>query len=278
MILAPGASSHAVWAPAQVRQLPLDEHAVTPEGREEIIAGRRVVAAPAQPEHGDVHSQIDTVMFTNVRPGYVTSSDMLTRCSEDNDFASDTSVRRAGIDPATGQRYLEELAFEVVNTQSLRDVTDKATAMTARGVRRVFAVLVRKGEVREWNGNQWTSLPLDGSIEDAVLAAPVATRALLEAAASNAAAVHGLLARKDPTFLRIVSDSEQRAEKRGELRGELRAQRAMLRQGITARGFTLDEKHQVQLEACDDAAQIERWHVRCFTASTLDAVFADDAP
>jgi len=120
---------------------------VTPEGREEVINGRRVYAAPANPEHGDPHLRIDAVIATNLKPGYVGSADMLTRSAVTQNFATDTSVRREGINPLTQERYLEELAIEIVNTQGDKDVTSKAVAMTARGVRRVLGVFVRDGVV-----------------------------------------------------------------------------------------------------------------------------------
>jgi hypothetical protein len=51
--------------------------------------------------------------------------------------------------PATGTRYLEELAFEIVNEQSLGDITKRAGYLSARGVRRIIAIIVKLGEVRE---------------------------------------------------------------------------------------------------------------------------------
>ena len=62
----------------------------------------------------------------------IASQDVLS----DGDLATDTSVRRAGINPETGERYLEEMVFEVVNTQRLSDVTAKAEELAGRGVRR----------------------------------------------------------------------------------------------------------------------------------------------
>ncbi|MEM9459698.1 MAG: hypothetical protein AAGF11_36310 [Myxococcota bacterium] len=96
----------------------VDERLVEPETREEIVRGRRVYAAPAKAEHGDRHTQLDRVIGTYVTPGYTVSTDLLTRAGPRSDFATDTCVRRSGIDPQTGSRYLEELAFEVVNEQS----------------------------------------------------------------------------------------------------------------------------------------------------------------
>jgi hypothetical protein len=269
VLLAPGATTHGMWAPSRDRFPPLDERIVTPESREECIGGIRVHAAPSNPEHGDAHSLIDTVMTTNVKQGYVTSTDMLTRVSTNDDFACDTSVRRAGIDPTTGQRYLEELAFEIVNTQSTRNITAKAVAMTARGVRRVFAVFVRKGEVHEWMNGQWQSLAEDGVIQDAVLAAPVHARALLDAVAASASAVRGLLARQEPEFIRTLSEVEQRGERQGELRGR----RAVLREVLESRGIAITPEQHAKIETCNDVAQMKQWLIRALAAVSTDDVF-----
>jgi hypothetical protein len=134
------------------------------------------------------------VIRAHVAPGYISSSDMLTRAGPGSEFATDTSVRKAGLDPGTGTRYLEELAFEVVSTQSKRDVTIRAEDLTARGVRRLLAIFVKQAEVREWSPskNDWVTLPLDGKLEDPTLARPVELKALLDAAAADDAVVDAL--------------------------------------------------------------------------------------
>lgn len=50
------------------------------------------------------------------------------------------ALRLRGRESATGARYLEEVAFEVVNA-SRADVTERAEDLSARGVRRVFGVI-----------------------------------------------------------------------------------------------------------------------------------------
>jgi hypothetical protein len=67
------------------------------------------------------------------------------------DLRPDASILREGTDPATGDRYIEDLSFEVVNKQSMADLRLKAKRLRARGVRRVFAILVNKGQVVEWS-------------------------------------------------------------------------------------------------------------------------------
>ena len=124
---APGASGHSVHLPGRGSFPPVDEHLVEPEvTRDEIIEGRRVVAMPALAPHADQHGELQFVLRAHVAPGYLAAVDLLTRFALKSDFASDVCVRRAGIDPQTGTRYLEEVVFEIVSEQNERDVTEKA--------------------------------------------------------------------------------------------------------------------------------------------------------
>ena len=123
MLLAPGASDgHAVRLPGPFPSL--DEHIVKPETRDEMLRGHRVITMPALAPHADRQCEIDYVVRGNVRTGYVSSSDLLTRPTTGSEFATDTCVRKEGEDPSTGTRYLEEVAFEVVNEQSHRSIRE----------------------------------------------------------------------------------------------------------------------------------------------------------
>lgn len=270
MPLASGASSDGVNTPARDGAWPhLDDHLVEPGSCDEVIAGRRVYAAPSLPEHGDPHCHLDAVITVSVSPGYVASTDMITRSGASHDFASDTSVRRAGTDPATGERYLEELAIEVENHQKLQEVTDKAVAMHARGVRRVFAIFARKRTVCEWIHGAWQVLHDDVEVVDPCLVTPVQVRALVDAASFGRTAVRGLLARHEPALLDEIA-----AEK---ALSALTAQRALLPQLIDARGWALSAAQRARTDACDDAAQLVTWARRVVTAATLDEVFGAEA-
>jgi hypothetical protein len=266
--LAPGAAAHRTDAPG------VSDHVVTPGTREELLRGKRIHVAPSNPEHADPHFNLDVALGVHVAPSYVGSTDLLTRVAHDGDFASDTCIRRAGIDPATGQRYLEEMAFEVVNTQRLSDVTAKAEDLSARGVRRVFAVFVRRGVVSEWRGDQWEPLADDSVIEDACLAAPLPVVALLRASELGGATVRALLTRNEPELLRLLSEREQRGELRGEQRGELRGRRVALRTLLTARGLVPDDALSARIDACDDVATLDAWMLRAATATSAAEALA----
>jgi hypothetical protein len=232
----------------------LDEHIVQDETREEMVRGRKVMALPANPPHADRHSQIDYAIRAHTAPGYIAAVELLTRVSQDSDFAADLSVRREGIDPATQTRYLEELAFEVVSTQSLRDITERAQDLCGRGVRRVIAIFVKKGEVCEWSVHErrWVHLPIDGTLEDPTLIRPLAIRALLEAAAADDEVAAALLAKNPPRIAQHTATvrAEGRAEgwqeglERGRVEGQIEAACELL-------GISLGPSEHAQIRELD---------------------------
>ncbi len=186
---------------------PVDQHIVTPETtRDQVIRGRHVIAMPSLPEHGDPHFSLDYLLGAHVKEGYVGSTDLLTRVAERSNFASDTCVRKKGVDPKTGERYLEELAFEVVNEQSNRDINEQAEDMTARGVRRVVAVFVKKRKVCEWSTatSSWQELDLDGTFTDPTLARPIRVRDFLYSDETDNAVVHALVDKGNRVFITMV--------------------------------------------------------------------------
>jgi hypothetical protein len=227
MLLAPppSGSSGALRLPPAGEPPPIDERLVQPETREQIVRGRRVVALPANPAHGDRHFELDYIIGAHVKEGYVGSTDLLTRCSESSDFATDTCVRRAGIDPRTDTRYLEELAFEVVNEQSLRDITEQAEDLIARGVRRVVAIFVKKGEVCEWSAKKggWSKLDPEGELCDRTLARPLRVKDLLNAAEADNAVARALLAKNNPVLADVTTESRAQGKKEGLAEGKKEA-------------------------------------------------------
>ena len=209
MFLAPASSgsSNAVRLPSADELPRIDERLVEPETREQIVRGRRVLAMPAKPAHGDRHFKLDYVIGAYVQEGYVGSTDLLTRSAVQSDFATDTCVRREGIDPRTNTRYLEELAFEVVNEQSRRDITEQAEDLTARGVRRVVAIFVKKGEVAEWSAGAWMKLDPEGMFSDPTLTRPLRVKELLDAAEADNAVARALLAKNNPVLAEATARS-----------------------------------------------------------------------
>src|SRR4051794_4143678 len=209
---APGASGAPMHLPGRGSSPAVDDHLVVPEvTRDEIIGGRRVVSSPAEAPLGDKQVDLETLLRFHVAPGYVVSADLITRFAMDSDFASDTCVRREGTDPATGRRYLEEIAFEVVSTQSERNAAEKAQVMHRSGVRRIFGVWVKgRRKACEWSAESesWSLLEEGSQIEDRCLGAPLPVKALLDAALVRKAAVQALEGQRDPTIQEVEEAPE----------------------------------------------------------------------
>ncbi|NJK32559.1 MAG: hypothetical protein HC927_09210 [Deltaproteobacteria bacterium] len=196
----------------------VDEHLVTPETtRDEVVRGRRMVAFPAHRPHATRQSKVDFLVAGNVVPGYESAVEMLTRVGEGSDFAADVAVLRQGIDPSTGNRYLEELAFEIVSEQSMRDITIRAEDLSNRGVRRVIAIFLKLGEVREWDRahNDWRILPLDSEFSDPVLVRAFPVRALLDSKLGANAVAKALEATSNEAIVEMKAAECARGLERG---------------------------------------------------------------
>ncbi len=268
----PSGSSAALRFPSSYEPPSVDEHLVKPETREQLVRGRKVVAMPALPPHGDRHFKLDYVIGAHVKEGYVGSTDLLTRSAESSDFATDTCVRRAGIDPRTRTRYLEELAFEIVNEQSMRDITEQAQDLTARGVRRLVAIFVKKGQVCEWSvkAGTWETLDPDGTFSDPTLTRPLRVKELLDAAEADNAVARALVEKNNPVLVELrAADLEQgrkeglkEGRKEGHKEGLVRAVElacALLGIDLTAeRRAFLGEIDAVRLEALLEHLRVER--------------------
>ncbi|HEY7214250.1 MAG TPA: hypothetical protein VIC28_06450, partial [Thermoanaerobaculia bacterium] len=189
---------------------------------------------------------------------------------EESDFATDTCVRKKGVDPETGSRYLEEIAFEVVSEQKERYVTEKALRMHRRGVRRIFAVWVKgPRRVCEWSpeSRSWRPLDAEARIEDPCLVAPLAVAALLDAAAADHAVVEALAAKGDPTI--------RQREAVAEVRGRAAAKADDILAVLAARGVTIDETLRQEILRCQDLDRLDRWLRRAALASSGDEITSE---
>jgi hypothetical protein len=248
----------------------VDDHLVEPEvTRDEIIGGRRVVAPPAQPPHATQQTELDYVLRAHVASGYRAATDLLTRHDEESDFATDTCVFKEGVDPATGGRYLEELAFEVVSEQNERLVTEKARRMHRRGVRRIFTVWVKSQQVCEWSpeSQSWHPLDAGSQIEDPCLVTPLALAALLDAAAADKAVVEALVAKNNPE----IRKREAVAEAKGEVTGKADA----ILKFLAARGIAVSEAQRQEILSCHDLDRLDRWLRRAALASSADEITSE---
>ncbi len=275
-----GSGSSSLRLPGRGPFPPLDEHLVEPEvTRDEIIGGRRIVAMPANPPHANQQLVLDQVLATHLAPGYVGAVDLLTRHDVDSDFASDACVYKEGVDPETGTRHLEELAFEVVSEQNTADVSEKSFIMHRRGVRRIFAIFVKgKKRVCEWSpeSRSWRLLDVSSSIAAPCLLKPLPVAALLDAAVAANAVAEALIAQGNPVIqtLKATVRSEGKAEGFTEGRAEGRAEasaEAVLRV-LAARGIAVSEVQRREILGCQDLDRLARWLDRVALASSADEV------
>ena len=281
---APGVSPApaAVRLPARERFPHVDDHLDPPEvTRWERIDGRRVLAMPADFPHATRHSDLDYVLRGKVAPGYRTASDLKTRFEKESDFASDSAIVKDGIDPKTKRRHLEEIAFEIVSTQSRADVTTKAPKMVRRGVRRVFAVFLKKGTVGEWSAKEkkWIEMDRSSAIEDRCLIEPLEVEALFDAAAADDAVARGLLARGNPVIeeARQKDKAEARTEGKAEGRAEGKAEgraEAIL-EVLEARGLSPSEALRRRILGTQDLDQLRRWLLRAPLADSADEILKE---
>lgn len=245
-----------------------DDHLVEPGTRHEVFEGERVYVSPARPGHGDLHAQLDMVIRHCVAPEYRASTDLLTRRDEEDDFATDTSVRRAGRNPATGHRYLEELSFEIFFQESREYARERAHKVVASGVRRMFGIFVRERyrgsdvdedleyTVAEWSAERddWIVLRPGSMIDDPALHLPIPVEALVDALASDDTAARALLAKKN----RVLQEHDARV--RSEER--LAAAREGIARILEHRHVTLDAAQRARIDACDDLETLGRWLLR----------------
>jgi hypothetical protein len=246
--------------------------------RWERIDGQKKWASPAQAGHGDPHFKLNALVDAHLADGYVGSTDLKTRVDTRHEYASDTCVRRAGDDPTTGKRYLEELVFEVVHKRSKADTNTRAEGFATRGVHRQIGIFIRKKVVREWvesEGDWGEPLDLKGSLQDSCLAVPLPLAALFDRTLASQAIARALEAKGDPTILAMKKKSEERGEKRGKKRREKRAFVEAVLDLCEERGFTLSEKTHQRIRATSDVETLRLWLRRAASASTLDEMLAE---
>jgi len=273
MILAPGASSgaSALRLPAEHEWPPVDEYLDPPEiTRYERVGGKRIVAMPADAEHAEPHLRLDYLIGAHVREGYVGASDLKTRVSKDDEYASDTCVRKEGIDPKTDRRYLEELVFEIVHKRAPGRVKERARGFAARGVRRQIGIFVRKGKVCEWDEAEEIWRPLDPKhrIHDRCLALPLEVAALLDAARADVAVALALEAKGNPAIVEMKEKSRRRGRDEG--RAEGRAEDILTI--LAVRGVDVPEAARQRILGARDPESLGRWLRRAVTATSLDEV------
>ena len=252
------------------REVPaIDERLVAPETRYEMWDGELVHVPPADPPHGTRHLQVAALIEAHTGPEFESAAELLTRTSRIDDVAPDVSVYPDALDPRTGGRQLEQLAFEIASTQSLGDAGRKAAKLVGRGVRRVFAIDVERSRALEWSValGTWSVLDATGQIEDPALAVPLPIEALIRNAKADDSIARALLAKRNPVLV------QDRAEGKAEGRAEGKAEAVMVL--LTARGIAVDGATRERILGERDAEQLDRWIVRAASCATLAELLTD---
>jgi hypothetical protein len=218
-------------------------------------------------------------------PAFEAACDLLTRTSRTDDVAPDISIYADAPDPVTGGRQLEQLAFEVVSTQSLADAGRKAAKLTARGVRRVFAVDVERSRALEWSValDTWCMLEVAGHIADPALEVPLPITALIHSAKADDAVARALVAKRNPVIEAIRAEDRAESSAEGKAAGIAEGKAAGIAEGkaeavvalLVARGVSLDRRERDLILGERDPARLERWIVRAIACTSVAALLAE---
>ncbi len=242
---------------------PIDERLALPEAGYEIIDGVVTFVVPADPPHAERHQTVSVLIGTHVRAEFKVAIDMLTRTSKIDDIAPDVSVFPRDPDPVTGGRQLEQMAFEIVSTESMSHATTKAAKLAGRGVRRVFAIDIVRKRLVEWSSEieSWKVLDVRGRIEDAALAVPLSVNALLEAVDTDDEVARALVAKHNPVI--------EAATAEGLARG--RAQAVL--EVLAARGIACSDEQRVRIADDRELSRLAEWLRRASLCNRVEELF-----
>ena len=264
-------------SPSAGEPLPaLDDRIVHPGSRFEVLDGQLIAAPPANPPHATRHFSLAYVLGAHVGDGHIGAVDMLMQSDGRSDFAPDASIYPAG-EAEGGGRKLKELAFEVTSEQALSVPTEKTRKLIARGVRRVFCILVKERRVLEWSRptDNWSPLPSTATIDDPCLVRPLRVAALLDAATADDEVAEALARKHNPVIERIRAEGVEkgRAEgvEKGRAEGVEKGRAEALVTAITtlldARGIPASAAALDRLRACRDEAKL----IACLRSAATDA-------
>ncbi len=282
MLFAPGSSSTAAYAPGRDQRLPaVDERLVAPESHAEIVDGVLYRTMGSNQPHGTRHFTATGLFFGVLAEGYEGAVDMLTRADDDTDAAPDISVFPSGEDEETGGRKLEEIAFEVLDTERMSHATKKVEKLAARGVRRLFAIRVAERKVYQWDHahGDWTEFADGDHITDRCFRVPLPVAAFVDRVLADDTVAEALLAAKNRVLTRALKDERDAGQRAGQRAGRdeglregaLRSARTMLLALLETRG-PLTEAHRRRVMACDDEGALTAWFTRALAGESAEAL------
>ena len=255
----------SVVSPAASKLPDIEDRLVEPETRHEMVDGELVYVSPADRPHARRHAKVIALLEAHALSEFAIGCDQLTRTSEIDDAAPDVSVYLDADDPVTGGRQLEQLAFEVVSTESLGHAASKAAKLTARGVRRVFAIDIERSRALEWSAElgTWRRLDAAGQIEDAVLELPLPIEAMLHAARADDEIARALVARHNPVIEAVRAEDRAAAKaegvQEGFLRGKTEGKAEAVLLVLAARKVAVGDAERERILSEQDPVQLDRW-------------------
>jgi hypothetical protein len=254
----------------------IDDRLAVPETRSEIVDGAVVHVPPADAPHGTRHAQVTALLEAHAAARFDVACDMLTRTSETSDVAPDVSVFPDDPDPETGGRQLEQLAFEIVSTESLGHAGGKAAKLVARGVRRVFAIDVERSRLLEWSSSLGTWTVLDGAarIGDPALDAALPVDMLVRAAKTDDAVARALIIKRNPVIEATRAQDRAEGEIKGRIEGEIKGVIRALLVLLNRRGISVDDAALERIQGEQDPQQLDHWIAHAATCTTIAELFA----
>jgi hypothetical protein len=258
----------------------VDARLVEPETRYEMHGGELAHVSPADPPHGSRHLQLCALVEAHTGPEFEAACDLLTRTSEIDDVAPDVSVYPEAHDPETGGRQIEELAFEVVSTQSLGDAGEKAAKLVARGVRRVFAIDIARSRVLEWSAarNAWRVRDAKGHIIDPALVVPLPIDSMIRNAKTDDTVARALLVKRNPVLVQDRAKGLAKGRKeglaKGRKEGRVKSKAEAVIMVLIARGVVLNRANRERILGEYDSRKLDRWLVRAATCAHVRELFA----
>jgi hypothetical protein len=257
----PAIASDAPW-PA------VDDHLLVNGSTFELFDGEEIPVVPADPAHSAAHSDLIALLRSHAAPGFSVGVDLMTRVAARSEVAPDACLYATAPDKE-GHRQLEELAFEVLATEQRSHAARKARLLTARGVRRVFAIDVGWSQVLEWDTarNDWRLLVPGSEIEDRCLVRPLAVNALRGAVEVSHEELEAWVKKQHPVLLREqatalhegklagLKEGKQAGLKEGKLAGLEEGEAKGLREAVSdlceLLGIALTEAQREQLAGLD---------------------------
>ena len=255
--------------------LDIDDRLVESETRYEMLDGELVYVSPADRPHARRHAKVIALLEAHAFPEFTIGCDQLTRTSELDDAAPDVSVYPDADDPVTSGRQLEHLAFEIVSTESLGHAGVKAAKLTARGVRRVFAIDVERSRALEWSPElgTWRRLDPASQIEDAALELPLPIEAMLHAARADDEIARALVARHNPVIEAVRAEDRAAAKAEGAQEGFLRGKAEAVLVVLDARQVAVGDAERARILSEQDPAQLDRWLAEAASCARVTELF-----